>query len=89
MGDSLRLANGERADFTIQVLNGAGGMLEVISDGKLVTPIADAHLSQANETKHFQITGDGQRHWYRINLRSANAELVALTNPIYINFAGR
>jgi hypothetical protein len=89
MGDSLRLANGERADFTIQVLNGAGGMLEVISDGKLVTPIADAHLSQANETKHFQITGDGQRHWYRINLRSANAELVALTNPIYINFAVR
>lgn len=89
MGDDLRLANSERADFAVQVLNGAGGKVEVIRDGKRTELIPEAGVSQAHEVKRFRITGDGQRHWYRINFRAADGTLVTLTNAIYENFAPR
>jgi hypothetical protein len=29
---------------------------------------------------------DGKRHWFRINIRSAEGKLLILGNPIYLNF---
>ena len=40
-----------------------------------------------NGIAKFTVTGDGQRHWYRVNVRSADGKLLAITNPIYVNFA--
>jgi hypothetical protein len=89
VGDALKLARGEHAQFTVQVLNGAGGRVEIVSDGKVAHLLPDAAVAGNDETKHFDISGDGQRHWYRVNVRAADGSLLALTNPIYVNFPER
>jgi hypothetical protein len=40
----------------------------------------------APEGRVFRFTSDGQRHWFRLNIRSADGKLLTLTNPIYLDF---
>ena len=88
-GDALKLASGERVQFTVQVKNGAGSRVEIVGDGKIAQPLKEASVSGGDDTKIFEIASDGQRHWYRVNLRGADGTLLVLTNPIYVNFPAR
>lgn len=82
MGDNLSASAAEKIQFKIAV-NGVSGLaIQFIADGK---PMPQLGTKQALE--EFSIAADGQRHWYRVNVRSADGKLLALTNPIYINFA--
>lgn len=81
MGDSLAVSRGRKVQFKVGV--GANGLaIEIIADGKALPQFTTRQPSQ-----EFSITADGQRHWYRVNVRSADGKLLALTNPIYVNFA--
>jgi hypothetical protein len=88
-GDALKLASGERAQFTVEVKNGSGDRLEIVSDDKVAQLVTDPTVTGNDGTKRFELTGDGQRHWYRVNLRGPDGTLLVLTNPIYVNFPAR
>jgi predicted metal-dependent phosphoesterase TrpH len=79
MGDLLDAAPGSEAVFSVRVAGVPDGRVEVIEDGKL---LPDA----GNSRDSFSIHADGQRHWIRINVRSAKGKLLLVGNPIYLNF---
>jgi len=83
MGDNLAAQVGQQVRFTVELLR--AGKIEVLRDGK---PSPQLSPSNSAETAHeFAVQSDGSRHWYRINVRSADGKLLALTNPIYVNFS--
>jgi hypothetical protein len=87
VGDNLRTGTGDRIAFAVQVVGAANAKLEIIRDGKPAPLLPDARVNTSDETLRFTVSSDGARHWYRVNLRSAEGALLALTNPIYENFA--
>lgn len=89
MGDNLRTGAGEQISFSVQVAGALNGKVEVIRDGSLASLLPNDKLNSPDETVHFTVSSDGGRHWYRINVRSAEGALLALTNPIYENFPER
>ena len=81
MGDSLAVRAGEQVRFTVEVQG--SGNIEVVEDGQVAPQFSPSESTVAHE---FVVRSDGKRHWYRINVRSADGKLLALTNPIYMNF---
>ncbi len=85
VGDNLRIGNGDRLQFQIQVVGGKDDRVELIRDGRPKT-IDNSAVRSLNQTIRFEVAGDGGRHWYRVNLRGSDGALLAITNPIYENF---
>jgi hypothetical protein len=86
MGDNLAAPRGMPAQFSVRIASAEGSRIEVIEDGRVVPLLADPSLRQHNESKRFQIQGDGARHWLRVNVRSPEGRLLMAGNPIYLNF---
>jgi hypothetical protein len=84
MGDALDAAAGAPVRFTIHVAHAAGASLSLAGDGPK-PKLADAALSGDDETRSFEVTGDGRRHWLRIDVRGPDGKLWLLGNPIYLN----
>jgi hypothetical protein len=82
LGDNLAAISGEAVKFTVAVSGANDVAIEIIADGKALPRFG----SKQSQTE-FTVTSDGQRHWYRVNVRSRDGRLLALTNPIYINFS--
>ena len=82
MGDNITAAPGQRVQFAVEVNGASNPIIEVVEDGKVVP-----QLGATAATHEFSIESDGKRHWYRVNVRFADGSLLALTNPIYINFS--
>jgi predicted metal-dependent phosphoesterase TrpH len=82
MGDNVKAAAGDEISFRVEAGGTKPPVIEVIADGKAVPD-----FGSKNGVAKFTVTGDGERHWYRVNVRSADGKLLALTNPIYVNFA--
>jgi hypothetical protein len=79
MGDVIT----ERAapvQFSIAVRAGMPVSAELVKDGQV------EKLELKNGVGGYHLVNDGQRHWLRINVRDKNGKLIALTNPIYLNF---
>lgn len=85
MGDKLRPAAGVPATFQIRVHGAAGGNVEVVEDGGTIRPLADATVTQPDQSFSFQWTSDAGRHWFRVNVRDSEGKLWLVGNPIYIN----
>ena len=45
----------------------------------------DATFSGDDETRGFEVSGDGQPHWLRVDVRGPDGKLWLLGNPIYLN----
>ncbi len=86
MGDVLRLQPGGEAEFSVHVIQAAGGNIEVIEDGKQLDALPSSRIDNDDQTKRFSLRGDGQRHWIRVNVRSSDRKLLLVSNPIYLNF---
>lgn len=89
MGDNLEAGEGTEVSLSLRTVNGAGGRVEVFQDGSRVDLVADPAVRGADDTKTFALETDGRRHWVRAQLVSAAGDLLALTNPIYLNFRPR
>jgi hypothetical protein len=51
------------------------------------TALVDKSVSsKPGETREFDYMSDGKRHWFRVNVRSADGSLLIVANPIYLNF---
>lgn len=90
MGGTLPLGKGDAAEFAVTVRGIETGRLVVIADGReeaaLGRPIAGKGDSAT--TLPFRWTGDGRRHWLRIDVRGADGKLLLVGNPIYVEPAG-
>jgi len=82
MGDTLKLATGATARFTVHAAHVAGDRLAVEEDGKPIE-LPDTALTGDDETRTFEVKGDGQRHWVRVDVLSATGR-VLIGNPIYL-----
>lgn len=82
MGGSLPLAKGATGTFFVTALGVPGGQIEVIEDGVLAPALA--RPTPAEGEASFSVTGDGARHWLRVQVRDVMGRLVLIGNPIYI-----
>ncbi|MDB5425762.1 MAG: hypothetical protein JWQ29_3178 [Phenylobacterium sp.] len=83
MGDVLAAPAGAPVRFTLHVVHAAGGSLSISGNGpkpKLAGP-----AFSDDETRTFEVAGDGQPHWLRIDVRGPDGRLWLLGNPIYLN----
>ncbi|MEO8115610.1 MAG: CehA/McbA family metallohydrolase, partial [Phenylobacterium sp.] len=84
MGDSLIAPEGASVHMTIHVTNATSGNLSIVGDGPK-PKLAAAALASAEETRSFDVTSDGRRHWLRVDVRGPDGRLWLLGNPIYFN----
>lgn len=82
MGGSLPLARGATATFFVTARGVPGGQIEVIEDAALVPALA--RPTPAEGEASFAVSGDGARHWIRVQVRDIHGRLVLIGNPIYI-----
>lgn len=85
MGDAIVAPVGETVEFEVQVAHAVGAQVEVVQDGRTITPAEDLSISQAAQTLRFPWRSDGRSHWIRVNVRGADGRLLLLGNPIYLN----
>jgi hypothetical protein len=86
MGDGLAVPTRATAVFRLRVRGLTGAKVDIVLDGRHDTALADVRLADDDATLPFEFTGDGQRHWIRADIRSADgAKALMIGNPIYLN----
>jgi hypothetical protein len=83
MGDVMKAAAGAKIHFTLTVTNLAGAHAEEVMDGA-AKPLGDG-IKGSSETRQFDETADGKRHWVAVDVRGENGRLLILGNPVYLN----
>ena len=83
MGDNIHVADGTAVEFQLRATDCSGGMAAVILDGR---PAKTYAIDGNDRTGTVSLTLGGGRHWVRATLQDAAGSLVALTNPIYVNY---
>jgi len=63
-----------------------GAHAELVRDGVVTAFAGGAVAKSAQQTLEQDEVSDGGRHWLRINMRDAEGRLLALGNPVYVNF---
>jgi hypothetical protein len=86
MGDSIHAAARQKVHFTLKMVALQDAYPEVIEDGHPTALVDKTACAEPEETRGFDYTSDGQRHWFRVNIRSTNGVLLIVGNPIYLNF---
>lgn len=85
MGGTLRVPAGSAIHFSVCATGVAGGRIETIEDGNPVKVGAEPEIPGEDFREAFDLTGDGNRHWIRINIRDRESHLVLIGNPIYVD----
>lgn len=86
MGDSIDAPAGQQVHFTVKMIALQGAYPEIIQDGQLTSLIDKSVFGKPAETRECDYVSDGNRHWFRVNARSAGGSLLIVGNPIYFNF---
>ncbi len=84
MGDTI-LHSSSAIRFDAKIANVPDGFVDLIIDGRrreVPLPAADASGARLYS---WQFDGDGNRHWVRLEVRSANGDLLLVGNPVYID----
>ena len=84
MGDALAPPAGAPIRISVHATHVAGASLSLAGDGPK-PKLADATFKTDDETKTLYVSGDGQRHWLRIDVRGPDGKLWLIGNPIYLN----
>jgi hypothetical protein len=58
-------------------------------DGKAISTLPPQSLSGDSADESAAWTSDGQRHWLRAEVRTADGTLQLLSNPIFFNWPAR
>jgi hypothetical protein len=86
MGDSIHAPSGRQIQFAVRMIALQGAYPEIVQDGKSTTLVDKSAFSKQDETKGFNYVSDGEKHWFRVNVRSIDGSLLVVGNPIYLNF---
>ena len=84
MGGVLDAPDGVLISFRVAVKGAPGAQIEVRESGggrELLPVQAGEQIEQT-----FTRRSDGQRRWLRINLRDESGALLAIGNPIFLNW---
>jgi hypothetical protein len=82
MGDALAAPAGAPIRFTVRVTHAAGASLSIVGTGP--KPKLAGNALSDDETRTFEVAGDGQPHWLRVDVRGPDGKLWLLGNPIYL-----
>jgi hypothetical protein len=86
MGDVLDAAPEADVTFQMYTVDVDGAALVLIEDSKPVAGSTSGKLSGPEQSTEFHWRSDGQRHWFRADVRGLDGKLWLLGNPIYINW---
>jgi hypothetical protein len=86
MGDAINAPEGQRVHFFIRTIALQETYPEIVQDGRVSSLIDKSSFSKPDDTRDFDYVSDGKRHWFRVNVRSADGSLLIVGNPIYLNF---
>ena len=91
MGETLTAAKGAEVSLAVHVVGSSGSSVRITVDGQ--TPAAlqpgalrSETLRSADESIAAKWTSDGERHWIRADVISADGQLQLLGNPVYLNW---
>ncbi len=89
MGEVLSSARNDRVTVAAHIVGSAGSTLHWLLDGK--ERLGLSPQSAAGDTADIIVhwTSDGQRHWLRAEVRTADGTLELLSNPIFLNWHGK
>lgn len=86
MGDLLVAPAGAEVSFVLTADGVPGARLDVVIDGRHDAIPVEATTAGEMATFKFILPSDGQRHWVRADVRSADGERTLLIgNPIYLH----
>lgn len=85
MGDAVAASSARPLNFGLRVVNGVGTQLLLLVDGMPLPSRGIWKVSNHDESFSESVDMDRSRHWIRAILNSPSGELIALTNPIYVN----
>jgi hypothetical protein len=86
MGERLTAAPNESVALAVHVTGSAGATLRWLLDGKVISTLPPSPLSGDSADQTANWTSDGQRHWIRAEVRTADGTLQLLGNPIFLNW---
>lgn len=89
MGERLAAARNDHVTLTAHVTGSSGSALHWLLDGKIVSTLLQRSLSGDSADKTATWTSDGQRHWVRAEVRTADGTLQLLGNPIFVNWPAK
>jgi hypothetical protein len=89
MGERLAAARNDRVKLTAYVTGASGATLRWLLDGKVIPTLPPQSLSGDSPDETAGWTSDGQRHWLRAEVRTADGTLKLLSNPIFFNWPAR
>lgn len=85
MGAALAPAAGLPCTGAVVLQHVPEGRVELLLDGRDISASLDAPTIDGTSVRRlFQWPSDGQRHWLRANVRSAQGQLLLVGNPIYL-----
>ena len=89
MGERLTAARNDRITLIAHVAGSSGSLLRWLLDGNAVSALPPQSLSGDAVDKTATWTSDGQRHWIRAEVRTADGTLLLLGNPIFLNWPAK
>ena len=87
MGEKLTAGPNDRVSFTVHVNGSTGLTLHWLFDGKTISTLPSQSLSGDSADATATWTSDGQRHWIRAEVRTADGTLQLFGNPIFLNWS--
>lgn len=89
MGDPLAAPSGDPVTITAHVTDAPGATFHWLLDGKPLASAPPQSLTGSSAEQAAHWTSDGQRHWLRAEVRTADGTLQLLSNPIFFNWKMR
>ena len=89
MGEKLVAVRNDHVELTAHVIDSAGSTLRWLLDGEVVQTLPPQPLSDASADETASWISDGQRHWIRAEVRTADGTLQLLGNPIFLNWPAK
>lgn len=86
MGDTLIARAHRTVAFAVHTASVTGATLLFLEDGKPLAGTKPLALSGTDQTMLLHWESDGQRHWFRADVRGPDGKLWLLGNPIYLNW---
>ena len=86
MGEILAAARNDRVSLTAHIIGSSGSTLRWLVDGEELSTLTPQQLSGDSVDETASWTSDGQRHWLRAEVRTADGTLQLLGNPIFLNW---
>jgi hypothetical protein len=86
MGGTLSVPGNERVTLIAHVAGASGSTLHWLLDGKEISSLPSQSLAAASADEAADWTSDGQRHWIRVEVRTAEGTLELLSNPVFLNW---